>query len=286
MYYKTAIGLFLLSLFMIACLSCSSIKTGEKDTQDKTIVIAHRGGAKLAPENTIAAIKNAIRLGVDMIEIDVHQTSDSVVVVIHDDSIDKTTDGSGLVKELTLSEIKKYDAGSWFSEEFKGEKIPTLDEVMEVMNGRAVLLIEIKDGMDKYPGLERRVVEAVHKHDAIDWCIVQSFNKESILKIKEFDSSIVTYRLLGKDFEKFYKVFQNSISNHGRFVDDYDGIAAHHSKLNSQNIDSIKQAGFGFFSYTINESDEMVRLINAGLDGIITDVPDTLQNVIIRMDAK
>ena len=126
---------------------------------DKLMIIAHRGGSKLAPENTIAAFKNAIAIGVDMIEIDVILSKDKEVVVIHDDKIDRTTNGSGIVKEMTLSEIQKYSAGSWFDEKYNDEKIPTLNQVMNLINGRVKLLIEIKGGDEEYPGLENKVVE-------------------------------------------------------------------------------------------------------------------------------
>jgi glycerophosphoryl diester phosphodiesterase len=107
-------------------------------------IIAHRGGANLAPENTLAAFRQAIDLGVDMIEIDVHLSKDGHIMVIHDFTLDRTTTGKGKIADMTLKQIRKYDAGVKFNEKFRGEKVPTLDETMELLNGKTGLLIEIK----------------------------------------------------------------------------------------------------------------------------------------------
>jgi glycerophosphoryl diester phosphodiesterase len=111
-------------------------------SQDRTTqVIAHRGGAKLAPENTLAAFQHAINLGVDMIEIDVEQTSDSIVVVLHDDHVDRTTNGTGRIDSLSYAYVKELDAGSWFADEYKDERVSTLEDVLQLINGQVILLI-------------------------------------------------------------------------------------------------------------------------------------------------
>ena len=180
MNFKSASSIFLLTLVItMSCIENSNIKS-----------IAHRGGSNLAPENTMAAFKNALELGVDMIEIDIEQTLDSVVVVIHDTKVNRTTNGKGLVDSLTYVYIKTLDAGSWYNEQFSGEKISTLDEVLIAVNGKATVLIEIKSGDERYPGIEKRTVEAIQKFKAHKWTIVQSFNKKTVERVKKLDEKI------------------------------------------------------------------------------------------------
>lgn len=273
---------FLLIAGIFALYSCSNMdqNTDQTEAEIKPAlqVIAHRGGAKLAPENTLAAFRQAIGLGVDMIEIDVILSSDSAIIVIHDDKIDRTTDGSGVVKELSLAEIKQYDAGSWFDERFKGETVPTLEEVMETIAGKAILLIEIKDGDEKYPGLEKKVVDVIHRYQANDWVIVQSFNEQSVLRVREMDPSLITYYLMGGNtFPTFY---ENLISHPKPAKLPYNGVAVHHAAIDSTNARGLADAGYQLFVWTVNETPDMERILKIRPTGIITDLPDRLQTLL------
>lgn len=249
-------------------------------------IIAHRGGSNLAPENTMAAFQNALKLGVDMIEIDIEQTIDSVVVVIHDTKVDRTTNGKGKVDSLTYSYIKTLDAGSWYDSRFKGEKISTLEEVLQAVNGKATVLIEIKSGDELYPGIEKRTVEAIQHFNAHSWTIVQSFNKKTVERVKILDNKIVTYYLLGRNFMSYYHSLQvkNKKNKNQEFL--YDGIAVHYSMLNAASVDSLKQVGLGVFTWTVDEEDDMTKMIEFGVDGIITDSPDKLIGLIESMKTK
>jgi glycerophosphoryl diester phosphodiesterase len=267
--------LFGLSLLFLSCSVGKNKDILSTNHIDKfQQIIAHRGGAKLAPENTLAAFRQAIDLGVDMIEIDVILSKDGEIIVIHDDTVDRTSNGIGTVKEMTLAEIRQYDAGSWFDEKFQGELIPTLDEVFETINGKAILLIEIKDGDEEYPGLEKKVVEAIHKYKARDWVIVQSFNEQSVLRVKKMDASLITYYLLGRNFTDFYATLEKPS---GSASLPYDGLAVHHSVIDASKAATIRNAGYGLFVWTVNESEDMERIVKIGLNGIITDLPDQLQ---------
>jgi len=272
--------LWLISLiFMISCTDkqkeAKEMNNSENDYQAK--IIAHRGGAKLAPENTLAAFKNAINIGVDMIEIDVHLSKDSNIIVIHDNTLDRTTDGTGKIKNLSLAEIKSYDAGFWFSKDYENEKVPTLSEVLETINGKVILLIEIKDGDERYPGLEKKIVEAVKKYDAVKWVIVQSFNKSSIIRIKKIYPELVTFYLSGKTFEVLFSEIEEKMKLNEKVKKQFDGIAAHHSVLDSEKVAILHKAGFNVFTYTVNEPKDMKKNIEIGVDGIITDSPDKLK---------
>jgi len=239
-------------------------------------VVAHRGGANLAPENTLAAFKKALQLGVDMIEIDIEQTSDSVLVVIHDTKVDRTTNGQGAVDSLSYDQIKGLDCGSWFDTKYKNERIPTLDQVLELVDGIATVLIEIKSGDERYPGIERRTVEIIHKYRARSWTIVQSFNKESVLRVKALDQEIKSYYLLGGTFASYYEQYILPSKDPGKANFGFDGLAVHHAALNNTNIEKIKQCGLEVFTWTVDDPLEMERMISAGVNGIITDSPDLL----------
>ena len=280
----TAINFLCLSS-LIFMLSCNG-KQQEDEKMDKSEnnlqpkIIAHRGGAKLAPENTLAAFKNAISIGVDMIEIDVHLSKDSNIIVIHDATLNRTTDGTGEIKNLSLAEIKNYDAGSWFSKDFDNEKVPTLSEVLETINGKVVLLIEIKDGDERYPGLEKKIVEAVKNHDAVKWVIIQSFNKNSIIRIKKIYPELVTFYLSGKTFDQFYSEILEKMKSNEKIEKQFDGIAASHSLLDANKVVILHKADFKVFTYTVNKPQEMKNNIDIGVDGIITDSPDKLKAIL------
>ena len=118
------------------------------------IIIAHRGAMGYAPENTISAYKMAIELGANALELDLRQTKDCIPVVLHDATVDNTTNGNGDVKFFNFQDLQKLDAGSWFDIKFSGEKIPALQEVIDVLNDSIILIIELKEGNETYPGIE------------------------------------------------------------------------------------------------------------------------------------
>jgi len=278
---KSIQRLFILTLLVIIVSCAGSKKTLNINNDNKQpLIIAHRGGANLVPENTLAGFKNAINLGVDMIEIDVHLSKDSNIIVIHDGKIDRTTDGSGEIKNMTLSEIKKYDAGSWFSESFRNERVPTLDETFNIINGKAILLIEIKDGDERYPGLEKKVVESIHKHNANGWTVVQSFNKNSILRIKKMDPSIITYYLVSSKFDDLYSSIIEKINVGEKIKKQFDGIAPRYSHLDFRKVETMHKAGFKVFTWTVDDPKDMAEMINIKVDGIITNSPDKLKEIL------
>ncbi len=152
-----------------------------------TLIVAHRGLSSLYPENTLISFKKAVELGVDMIELDVHCTKDRELVVIHDSSINRTTDGKGKVNQLTLRELRKYSAGRWFSEEFEEERIPTLQEVFELVDKKTKLQIEIKQ-----PGIEKSLIDLVEEYEILNNVLCGSFNLKSIIEVRKLNPLIPT----------------------------------------------------------------------------------------------
>jgi glycerophosphoryl diester phosphodiesterase len=167
---KILIFLFIFTFFL---------KTPLLSDEKRIMVIAHRGASGYAPENTVSAFKKAIMMKADMIEFDVHLTKDGKVVLMHDKTVDRTTDGKGKVKEMTLKELKKLDAGLWFDKKFKGEKIPTLEKVLKKFKGKILFNIEIKS-----EGTEEEIVRLIKKYKLEKDVMVSSFNHQFLKKIK------------------------------------------------------------------------------------------------------
>jgi glycerophosphoryl diester phosphodiesterase len=152
----------------------------------------HRGNPDECPENTLASFQSAIDLGVDLIECDVHRSEDGGLPVIHDHLLDRTTDGSGLVRDHSMAELKRFDAGSWKDPRFAGERIPSLDEVLALAKGRVGVAIEIKNLPLPYAGIEEAVVRAVNDAGMVQEVVVISFDHRSIKRIAELEPQMLT----------------------------------------------------------------------------------------------
>ena len=157
------------------------------------LIMAHRGWSSRAPENTLAAIKLAVDEDwIHSIEIDVQLTRDEVPVIIHDFRVERTTNGVGLVKELTLNKLRELDAGSWFSSNFRSEKIPTLEEVLKLCKGRKRINLELKTAGDMYKGLAEKVVQLVEQFQMEKEVIITSFDHEKVKQVRQLTSNIET----------------------------------------------------------------------------------------------
>jgi glycerophosphoryl diester phosphodiesterase len=152
----------------------------------------HRGNPDEFPENTLASFRSAIELGVDVIECDIHRSEDGGLPVIHDHLLDRTSDGSGLVRDHTMAELKRFDAGSWKDPRFKGERIPSLDEVLAVAKGRVGVAIEIKNLPLPYAGIEDALVQTVKGAGMVHDVVVISFDHRSIKRVAELEPKILT----------------------------------------------------------------------------------------------
>ena len=236
----------------------------------KTLVVAHRGGSLLAPENTLAAFRQALALGVDRIELDVQQRKDGVVLVIHDEKTNRTTNGKGTISDMNYAQLKDLDAGSKFSKEFSNEKIPLLDEVLCLINGQCELLVEIKNPGNINIGLEKNVADLIQQHQALAWCTVQSFEYESLYRLHKINDQITLGLLLDKPKPDTLKKSAANTS----FISE---ININRRSASAAMIDLIHQMEKKVYVWTVNKPGDMVRLIKNGVDGIITDDPKTLK---------
>jgi glycerophosphoryl diester phosphodiesterase len=164
----------------------------EEFKSGRVLLGGHRGNAAECPENTLASFRSAIELGVDVIECDVHRSEDGALPVIHDHLVDRTTNGSGLVRDFSMAELKRLDAGSWKDPSFAGERIPSLEEVLEVAKGRVGVAIEIKNLPLPYAGIEDAVVAAVKNAGMVYDVVVISFDHRSVKRIGELEPEITT----------------------------------------------------------------------------------------------
>jgi glycerophosphoryl diester phosphodiesterase len=252
-------------------------------------IIGHKGAAGYAPENTLASLQVALDLGVDMIEIDVHMTKDEEVVVFHDEDISRTTNGTGKIHELTLAEVKELDAGSWFDAKFAGEQVPTLREAINLVHGKADILIDIKSkGHEFYDNFAEIIVDIIdEKEDNKEWCIVQSYEQEYLEHAYTRDSTIKMKKLMmGEDESMLFSFYLNSKSfmtnrNKHQF---FETINPHYSTLSQRRIFRLHAKGYKVHTYVVNEPIEMIKMLNMAVDGIITDYPDRL--IKIRTDIR
>ena len=158
-------------------------------------IIAHRGAGALAPENTLPAYQAAYQLGAPMIEVDAWRTTDGKLVIMHDDTVDRTTSGKGRVDSFSFDQLRRLDAGSWFGSQFKGAQVPTLGEVLDYARGKMKVDIHVREA-DNYPGLEKDVVDLIHQKKAEDNVLVTAFEPAFLKKVHDLDPNLATGTLL------------------------------------------------------------------------------------------
>jgi glycerophosphoryl diester phosphodiesterase len=238
------------------------------------LVVAHRGFSGTAPENTLVGFKKAVDLGVDMTELDVHLSKDGEVVVIHDDTLNRTTNGKGKVADFTLKELKQLDAGSFFSPRFSGERIPTLQEVLELVKGKVPLNIELKKGdMGSYTliDLADRAVQEIEKRGMVNQVIFASFEPSAVERIRERNPNVLLALNYGKDWN-----FPGEITR-GKPI---SVLSCRARVLNEFNVSRAHKQGIKVFAWTLNKEEEMEQFLKIRVDGIITDYPDRLINIL------
>ncbi|MBY6877619.1 glycerophosphodiester phosphodiesterase [Clostridium botulinum] len=230
--------------------------------------IAHRGASSLAPENTLESFKKAIELKCDGIELDIHMTRYNQLIVIHDEFLDRTTNGTGSVRNLTLNEIKKLDAGSHFSNKFKYSKIPTLKEALDLIVPSNILLdVEIKQWA---PEIEKNVITMIQNYNYEKKTIITSFNPMSVLKCKEISKDIKTGLLV-------FFLQTNPLDMKKKLKIDYLCMDVNYIKLLSQNnIDTLKKNNLKILTFTVDRKDDMSYMIKHKVNGIITNKPQLL----------
>lgn len=229
-------------------------------------IFAHRGASAYAPENTLEAFQLAMDQGADGIELDVQLTKDGELVVIHDETIDRVSDGKGAVRDYTLEELKKFSVSNHF-EQYPDVKIPTLREVLELVKpGTMEINIELKTGIFWYPEIERKVLELVKEEGMEDRIIYSSFNHYSVQKIKELSPEAETAYLIG-DVMLDVAAYTKNTGIKGLHP------ALFHVKM-ADFLKEYKESGIALRVWTVNEKNQIRWLIDEGVDAVITNYPD------------
>ncbi len=238
-------------------------------------IIAHRGASGVAPENTLVAFEEALRLGAGWIEFDVQRCRSGEVVVFHDATLDRTTNGRGEVREMTLAALKRLDAGGHFSPRFRGEPIPTLGEVFERFSGRLGFNIEIKSEDAVSDGIEAMVVSLVERFDLVTQVIVSSFNPIVLARIQRLNPAIERALLLHPDQtrQRYARFWYPFVDRPHAFHPDFTWLS--HAFLHR-----ARRGGRQVNVWTVNEASDLLRMLEWGVDGIITNHPERLRRLI------
>ena len=233
-------------------------------------IYAHRGARCNAPENTIPAFETALDMGIDGVELDVQCSSDGQLVVIHDFSVDKTTSGSGPVEKFTAAELAALDAGSHFSAEYAGVGVPTLEQVLEVLQGRCQLNIEIKS-MDRDGGRAVDLVaKLVQERNLYDQVLISSFNPITLIKMRWVDPKVP----IGLLYEKALPAHLESAWLSPIIAP--QALHPYYPIIDAELVDWGHSNGYAVNTWTVNEVDDARRLADLGIDVLMSDVPDLL----------
>jgi glycerophosphoryl diester phosphodiesterase len=272
-----------LSALVIGVSISASGGTAMATEKHKEIVnVSHRGASGYAPEHTIKSYQMGEKMHGDYIEIDLQMTKDGKLIAMHDEKVDRTTNGTGLVKDYTLEQIKQLDAGSWFNEKYPeyadqentGLKVPTLEEVFQKFGKNENYYIETKSP-DVYPGMEKELLRLVNEYDINKkTLLVQSFSSLSLKTMNNLDPSIKLVQLLS------YKT--NAVISDAEIaaMKEYAmGVGPNHTYLNKEYVQKVVNSSLEIHPYTVNDKETMKKLIEWGVTGMFTNFPDTLHEV-------
>ncbi len=283
-----------LSMFLIGSMFAGGLASADTKgskpgmNTNKLANVAHRGASGHAPEHTIPSYKLGDEMKGDYIEIDLQMTKDGELIAMHDESVDRTTNGTGLVKDYTLEEIKQLDAGSWFNEKYpekakksyEGLQVPTLEEVIQTFGKDARYYIETKSP-EVYPGMEKELLRVLEKYkltgvnERSSKVLIQSFSKESLLKMEDLNPNLPLVQLIS------YKE-QATISDEelNELTEYAVGVGMSYTKIDEDYVQQVRNAGLHIHPYTVNEKEDMERLLDWGVTGMFTNYPDRLNEVL------
>lgn len=233
---------------------------------------AHRGFSGKYPENTMLAFQKAVEVGIDGIELDVHLSKDGELVVIHDETVDRTTNGTGTVAEMTLAELKALDASASFTGVYGVNRIPTLREYFELVKDTGIVTnIELKTGINPYPGIEEKTLEMIDEFGLRDKVIISSFNHYSVLRFKELAPEIPCGFLE-----------ESWIIGMADYAKKYDVECLHpiYAAVTDEYAKAAHEAGLSINTWTVNTKEDMELMIARGVNAVIGNYPDLCKEVL------
>lgn len=235
-------------------------------------IVGHRGAAGEAPENTLGSFALAVEQGSDAIELDIHLSKDEQIIVCHDVTINRTTTGTGNIGELTTVELKQVDAGSWFHAKYAGERLPTLEEVFDLLPPHIEVNVEIKSDSDV---LRSKLIDMLQRRSLLDRVFVSSFNHQSLVLLKQAEPRVKIGLLYSKE------PLSPAEAKNKYGVELYS-LHPHHELVNRAFVEEADNLGMKVFPWTVNKEERMRQLIDDGVAGIITDYPGILRALLNR----
>ncbi|MGD0878548.1 MAG: glycerophosphodiester phosphodiesterase family protein [Anaerolineales bacterium] len=230
------------------------------------VVIAHRGDKQHAPENTLAAFKLAAENGADAIEFDLKLTADGRVVVLHDQTVNRTSNGTGRIYQLPFAAVRDLDAGTWFSGKFQGERIPTLNEVFESVDKRMYFNVELANYATPGDGLVNKVVDSAKKHNLQNRILFSSFYPRNLQITRSLMPEVPRGLLCKRGIRDAWK---RTFTWQG----DYFALHPHLDNVHPRLVSKVHASGKRVHVWTVNQEEDLKRMIDLGVDAIITDNP-------------
>jgi glycerophosphoryl diester phosphodiesterase len=238
--------------------------------QNHPLVFAHRGARADAPMNTLPAFELAVKQHADGIELDVQRSKDGHAVIMHDYTVDSTTDGSGRVSEMTLAELKALDAGSWYGEQFRGVRIPTLDEVFETVGQQLYVNVEIKSESADTDGVEQVAADVIRAHQMQGRVIVSSFNPLALQRFRAIVPEVAIGFLHAPNMPTDTQALLQQLNLL------HEARHPHESQVDEAYMSWARAQGYRVHTWTVNDPARALELRDLGVDGIITDQPDVI----------
>lgn len=238
-----------------------------------TAICGHRGASAPAPENTLSAFRGALEAGCDAVELDVFLTRDGHLAVIHDEKLGRTTDRGGRIQELSLDELRAFDAGTWFTESFAGEKVPVLREALVLLQGRASVLIEVKQSVTKHPGLVEALAEDLDLTRA---------GGQTIAIVWDIDTADAVRERIPDALVSLVCFTRRGVRRAG--AHGLDGVVSYFRSSTRRLIDEAHDLGLFVAPWTVNLPKEMDFFCRQGADMIITDLPHVLLDTLERLE--
>ncbi len=236
-----------------------------------TLIIGHRGAAGVAPENTLRSFALAIEQGADALELDIHVSADGAIVVCHDATVDRTTNGTGSIARLKIADLRTLDAGSWFAPEYAGERLPLLEEVFELVPAHILINIEIKCPYSTE--IATRLLVLLWQYERLNTSIISSFNHKTLVRLKRLQPALRIGLLYSANFQS------HPLAAESAGIEIYS-LHPDYLHLDKEDIKAALDGGFQIFPYTLNMEADWRSLVEANVSGIITDYPGRLKTFI------
>lgn len=280
---------YLIILFLVLSTACSApvaIPATPTLPVKSVLILAHRGGAGLAPENTLASFRNGLSLDADFVEMDANLTKDGVVVIIHDPTIDRTTDGKGRVVDYALADLLKFNAAAVYANgTTERQVIPTLAQVLDLVQptkSRMEVEIKLDQLNNRYPGIEQKMVDTISSHQMMDRVQISSFSYEALKDLKKISPRTKTVANITFDYFRANDVLQPAKTVEQMQSFGVDILSVDKGVLTLQLAQEAHKKNIAVEVWTVDRDDEMQKFVEMGVDGIITNRPDLLKRVLGR----